>query len=119
MKNKVLLVEMLIEKVEELGKTNLELYKLQAIDKSTDVFASLTTRIVLLSSIALFLFLITIGLSLYIGDLLGKTYYGFFAMASFHVLIFIFILLFKNKLESLFNNYLIEQIFKEKKDATN
>jgi hypothetical protein len=118
MKNKVLLVEMLIEKVEELGKTNLELYKLQAIDKSTDVFASLTTRMVLLSIIALFFFLITIGLSLYIGDLLGKTYYGFFVMAGFYAFIFILFLVFKNKLETIFNNYLIDQIFKEKKDAS-
>ena len=119
MKNKVILVEMLIEKVEELGKTNLELYKLKAIDKSTDVFASLTTRMVLLSTIALFFFFITIGLSLYIGDLLGKNYYGFFVMAGFYAFIFVLILLFKNKLESIFNNYLIDQIFKEKKDASN
>ena len=73
---------------------------------------------VLLSCIALFSFLITIGLSLYIGDLVGKTYCGFFVMAGFYTFILILILLFKNKLETIFNNYLINQIFKEKKDAT-
>ena len=119
MKDKVILVEMLIEKIEQFGKTNLELYKLRAIDKSTDVFASVTTRVVLFSIIALFFFLITIGLSLYLGDLLGKTYYGFFAMAGFYAFLTILFLIFKNKLEDIFNNYLINQIFKEKKDASN
>ena len=57
MKDKVILVEMLVEKLEQYGKTNFELYKLQAIDKSTDVFASITSRIVLFSLIALFFFL--------------------------------------------------------------
>jgi uncharacterized membrane protein len=119
MKDKVILVEMLLEKLEQYGKTNFELYKLQAIDKSTDVFASITTRVVLVSLIALFFFLITIGLSLYLGDLLGKTYYGFFAMAGIYLFFIILFVIIKKPLEEIFNNYLINQIFKEKKNASN
>ena len=52
-------------------------------------------------------------------SILGKTYYGFFAMAGFYAFVTIVFLLFKNKLEDIFNNYLINQIFKEKKDASN
>lgn len=119
MKDKVILVEMLLEKLEQYGKTNFELYKLRAIDKSTDVFASITTRTVLFSLIALFFLFLTLGLSLYLGDLLGKTYYGFFAMAGIYSIIIILFLIVKKPLEEVFNNYLINQIFKEKKNANN
>lgn len=119
MKDKVILVEMLVEKLEQYGKTNFELYKLQALDKSTDVFASITSRVVLFSLIALFFFLLTIGLSLYLGDILGKNYYGFFAVAGIYFVIILIYLLAKKSLEESFNNYLINQIFKEKKDASN
>ncbi len=117
MKDKVILVEMLIDKIEEYGNTNLELYKLKAIDKSTDVFASLTTRIVIFSIIALFLLVSTIGLALYLGEVLGKSYYGFFAVGGFYILIGIILIIFRKPLEDIFNNYLINQIFKEKKNA--
>lgn len=110
---------MLIEKLEQFGKTNIELYKLKAIDKSTDIFASITSRIALLSLIALFFFLITVGLSLYIGDLLGKIYYGFFAMAGVYAVFILLFIIVKKPLEELFNSYLINEIFKEKTNANN
>ena len=119
MKDKVILVEMLLEKLEQYGKTNLELYRLKAIDKSTDLFASISTRIVLVLVISLFFLLLTLGLCFYIGDLLGKIYYGFFVMTGFYFIVFLVLLLFRNKLEDNFNDYLINQIFKEKKNAIN
>mgnify|MGYP001793761953 CR=1 FL=1 len=120
MKNKAILIEMLIDKAEQYGKTNIELYKLKAIDKSTDVFASLASRIVVFIILALFFFLFTIGLSLYLGDILGKSYYGFFAVSGFYFLIAILLLTFRKPfLEVTFNNYIISEIFKEKTDAGN
>lgn len=117
MKDKVIILEMLVEKIEEYGKTNYELFRLKAIDKATDIFASVTTRVVYFSIITLFFLLVTIGLSLFVGDLLGKAYYGFFVMAGFYFLLGVVLYLFKKSLEDSFNNYLINQIFKEKKDA--
>ena len=119
MKDKVILIEMLLEKFEQYGKTNFELYRLKAIDKSTDIFASIVTRIVLVLIIALFFLLITLGLCFYLGELLGQVYYGFFAMSGFYLLLFIIFLVVRNKVEDGFNDYLINQIFKEKKNASN
>ena len=119
MEDKVILVEMLLEKLEHYGKTNMELYRLKAIDKSTDIFASIVTRIVLVLIIALFFLLITLGLCFYLGELLGQVYYGFFAMSGFYLLLFIIFLVVRNKVEDGFNDYLINQIFKEKKNASN
>jgi hypothetical protein len=120
MKNKVILIEMLIDKIEQYGKTGVELYKLKAIDKSTDVFASLASRIVVAVIIALFFLLLTIGIALYLGDILGKSYYGFFAVSGFYAFIaIVFLIVRKPYLESSFNNYIINQIFKDKKNAGN
>lgn len=120
MKDKVILIEMLIDKIEQYGNTSIELYKLKAIDKTTDVFASLASRIVILMTIALFFLLLTIGIALYLGDVLGKTYYGFFVVSGFYILIAaILFLIRKPYLENTFNNYIISQIFKEKENAGN
>lgn len=120
MKDKAMLVGELFDKAEQYGKTTMQLYRLKAIDKITDVFASVASRIIIAVSIALFFFLLTVGLSLYIGDLLGKTYYGFFVMAGFYmVLTIILVFIRKRYIEIPFNNYAIKEIFKEKKrDAT-
>lgn len=119
MKNKILL-EMLWEKTEQYAKTSLELYKLKAIDKTTDVFASLATRIVIFTILAVFFLLLTIGLALYLGDILGKSYYGFFAVAGFYAIIAIILFIIRRPwLEDTFNNYIINQIFKEKDNASN
>lgn len=115
MKDKVIVIEMLFDKIEQYGKTSIQLYRLKAIDKVTDVFASIATRLVIAVSIALFFILLTVGLSLYLGELLGKTYYGFFAMAGLYILITIICLLWKKYIEASFNNYIINQIFKDKK----
>jgi len=115
MKDKVILIEMLFDKIEQYGKTSIQLYRLKAIDKVTDVFASIATRIIIAVSIALFFILLTIGLSLFLGELLGKTYYGFFAMAGLYVLLAIVCLVWKKYLEATFNNYIIKEIFKDKK----
>jgi len=120
MKDKVILVEMLYEKAEQYAKTTFELYKLKTIDKVTDVFASVASRFAIAVIIALFFVLLTVGLALYLGELLGKTYYGFFALALFYaVLAIVLIIMRKQWLEDKLNNYIINQIFKEKKNASN
>lgn len=120
MKDKVVLVEMLFDKIEKLSKTSFELYKLKAIDKVTDVFSSIASGIVIIVFIALFFILLTLGLALQLGELLGKSYYGFYAIAGLYALIAVLLLIFrKNVLEEGFNNYIINQIFKDKKNAGN
>lgn len=120
MKDKVILIEMLIDKIEQYSKTTIELYKLKAIDKSTDVFASLASRIIIFIIIALFFIVLTMGVALYLGEVLGKTYYGFFAVAGFYgVVAIILFIIRKPYIEKTFNDYIINQIFKEKKDAGN
>lgn len=120
MKDKAILIEVLFEKVESYTKTSLELYRLKAIDKITDVFASIASRLIVAVIVALFFILISIGLALYLGELLGKDYYGFFALGGFYALIAIIITMNRRAwLEIKLNDYMINQIFKEKEDVHN
>ena len=115
MKDKVVLIEMLFEKVESYLKTTLELYRLKAIDKITDVFASVVSRLIIAVIIALFFILISVGLALYLGEVLGKNYYGFFALGGFYALVAIVMTVNRRAwLEIKLNDYIINQIFKEK-----
>lgn len=115
MKDKAILVEMLFEKVESYIKTTLELYRLKAIDKVTDVLATIASSLIIAVIFALFFILVSVGLALYLGEVLGKSYYGFFALGGFYALIAIIISMNRRAwLEVNLNNYIINQIFKEK-----
>ncbi len=120
MKDKAVLIEVLFEKVESYTKTTLELYRLKAIDKITDVFATIASSLIIAVIIVLFFILFSIGLALYLGELLGKNYYGFFALGGFYALIaLIFVMNRRAWLEIKLNDFLINQIFKEKDNVQN
>jgi hypothetical protein len=120
MKDKAQLIEMLFEKVESYVKTTFELYRLKAIDKVTDIFATIASTIIVVVIIALSFILISVGLALFLGELLGKSYYGFFLVGGVYGLIAALILVNqKDWLELKLNDYIINQIFKDKNDVQN
>jgi hypothetical protein len=98
MENNTTPIESLFEKVEDYGKTTLTLLKLNAVDKSADVFSFLAIKMVLFLFVVLFLFTLSIGISLWLGELLGKSYYGFFVTTGSYFLIGLFIQIFKTSL---------------------
>lgn len=87
MEPKAFSIEPLIERVEEYGKTSFELVKLKSVNKAADIASSVASRILL--TIAVFLFAITLntGVALLLGDVLGKPYYGFLAVAGFYAVL--------------------------------
>ena len=87
MDNQTAFVETLIERVEVYGKTTLELSKLKALKTITTMATSLVSNV---SVIVMFLFcllVLNIGFSLFLGEQLGKPYYGFFVVAAFDFVI--------------------------------
>ena len=120
MKDKAILIEMLFEKVEAYTKTTVELYRLKAIDKATDVFATIASSLIIAVIVALFFILLSIGLALYLGELLGKNYFGFFALGGLYALIAIIMSMNrKSWLEVKLNDYMINQTFKKKDNVHN
>lgn len=68
-------------------ETRLELLKLQAVNKSSDVTSSVVSRIPIFAIITFAVFLLNIGIALFIGELLEKLYLGFLIVAGFYCLV--------------------------------
>ena len=97
MENHAILIGKLFEKAERYTMSSVELYKLKVIDKSADVISSLTARLAVILFITLFFLILNIGIALWIGETLGKSYYGFFIVAGFYALVGIVLYLFRNR----------------------
>lgn len=110
----------LMDRAEQFAMTNIQLYRLKAIDKVTDVFSSVAAGVVILIIITFLLITLSIGTSIWLGEIFGKMYLGFFAVAGFYALLaIILVVMRKQVLEVFFNNYIVNQIFKEKDHAAN
>ncbi|MES2619762.1 MAG: hypothetical protein V4615_02845 [Bacteroidota bacterium] len=80
------LIETLYERAESYGKTTYELTKLKSLETTTVVVTSLVSRLSVIIMISLFALVLNIGIALWLGELLGKSYYGFFIVAGFYLL---------------------------------
>jgi len=76
------LFEVLFDKIKEFGLNTYELSKLKALDTFTVVASSLISRLIVILVFAMFVLILNIGLGLYLGEILGKVYYGFFVVSA-------------------------------------
>ena len=107
------LIESLLKRVAEYGNSSLELAKLKALDKTSDIISSFVPGAVVVFFILSFLFFISVGLALWLGEILVNTYYGFLLVAALYGFTGIFIRLFMYKwLKNLVCNNLIKQMLK-------
>lgn len=84
MEDKVNFLEPLFERVEEYGKTSYELIRLKTVDKTAEVASTFISRGIALLLLCMFIVILNIGIALWLGDMLGKSYYGFFCVAGFY-----------------------------------
>jgi ABC-type uncharacterized transport system permease subunit len=87
MEDKTPFMESLFESAEVYGKVSYKLLQLRALDKAAGVIASLISRSTSFIFVSVFFVCANIGMALWLGDLLGKSYYGFFCVAGFYGLI--------------------------------
>jgi hypothetical protein len=78
-------IESLFEKAETYGKTTYELSKLKLLETTNIVVTSLIARLSVVLMVSMFSFVMSIAIALWLGDILGKTYYGFFIVAGFYL----------------------------------
>ena len=109
-------IESLFERSEAYVKTNLDLFKLKAIDKSADVVSTVLSKLVFYVVVLLILISLNTGLALWIGELLGKLYYGFFIVAAFYVLVALLLHFMPGLIKSPVNSSLISNMLNNKKD---
>ena len=115
MNNSENVIETLFEKAENYGKTTVELIKLNALDKTADIASSLVVKLIIVVVLIMFSFSINIGIALWLGDLLGKNYYGFFAVSSVYLIAILIIYICRNNCIKLpIQNGIIKQILQQK-----
>lgn len=90
-------VESLLQNANEHLETKLKLLKWKVALKSSEIISGNASRLVLLAFLSLFVFVLSIAIGFYLGDLLGKVYYGFFVLAGFYGLCILIVYLFKDK----------------------
>lgn len=107
------LLESLLEKASEYGKTSFELAKLKALEKTTDIVSSFIPSTIVFLLIAIFFLFINLGLAFWLGDILGKSFYGFFILSAFYILAGCVIHFFLHKsIKKLTADYFIKHILR-------
>ncbi len=79
-------VELLVEKVKDYAETRIDLLRLKAIDNSSSFLSLLIAMIVVILVGLISFMILSVGLALLLGDLLGKAYYGFFIVAGIYLI---------------------------------
>jgi len=112
METKESLIQPLLDSVEEYGKTSFELIRLKAVDKTANVASMLLSRLALLSALFLFIVTLNIAVALWLGDLMGKNYYGFLIVALFYGLVGTILFFLHPTIKTRINNSIIIKVFK-------
>lgn len=105
------LMNPLLERAKVYTKISVEILKLKSLEKAAETSALLISSLLLAIPIILCAFSVTIGIALWLGNLLGKNYYGFFVVALCYSLIGIILFFTQNGIKLRINNLIIKQIF--------
>ncbi|MGB8491641.1 MAG: hypothetical protein WCE64_11350 [Bacteroidales bacterium] len=76
MEDNAKLIESLFERATDYSKTSFELIKLKALDKTSEAVSSLIPHSVVFVIFAVFILFLNLGLAFWLGEILGKTFYG-------------------------------------------
>lgn len=101
----------LLKKFEDYANSNVELYKYKLIDKSSVVLSSLITFRIILVSFTFFFLALSAGLALWLGEILGKTYYGIFVISGVYGIIAIILYLAREKIRQSICDTIISKAF--------
>ena len=79
--------ESLFKKTGEYVETRIDLMKLQAVNKTSEVTSSLVSNIIIVMLGMMTIMLLNIGIAFYLGEVLGGIHYGFFIVGGFYLLL--------------------------------
>jgi len=113
MEDNTKLIESLLERTAEFGKVSFELVKLKALDKTSDAVSSLIPHSVVVVLVAVFMLFLNLGLAFWLGEILGRTFYGFFVVAAFYGIAGFVLHFFMHKwLKKTVSNFIIKNVLK-------
>jgi hypothetical protein len=109
-------IELLYDKVKVYTETSIELYKLNAIEITSDIVSYLLSRLVLVLAFSIFTLFVNIAISLLIGNLMGAYYLGFLIVSCFYLIITTLLYFFNNRLIKIpIGNLVIEKLLRSRK----
>ena len=79
-------LESLLDSIESYTKTTFELSKMKALEHIARIAPVGLSRIVVVLWFSFFGLLLSVGIALWLGDVMGKVYYGFFTVAAFYLI---------------------------------
>jgi len=104
-------IESLVSQAGEYLNTRLELLKLKTVDKTSEIISSVVSKLALVLFFVLFTLILSMAAAFWIGDMLGKTYYGFFIVAGIYLVAGIVLYAFRKKwIKAPIANVLIRKI---------
>ena len=84
-------IDALFEKTKDYVETRADLFKLKAIKKTAEVGSSIVAKIIVAVVFSSFFIFLNIALGLWLGELTGRIYLGFFILAAFYLIVGIII----------------------------
>jgi hypothetical protein len=113
MKEDPTLIDTLFKRVTEFSMTYIELLKLKTLDRASEVISAIFPDFIVSTLMLVFLLFINLGLAFWLGDVLGKVYFGFLLVAGFYfVLGLIFHFFMRGWVKKTASNYFVRQFFK-------
>lgn len=110
MEAKLSLLNPFLEKVENFSKSNIDLLKLKFIDKASDFISFIFARLLFILIFSFFIISLSVAMALWIGELMGKNYYGFFVVSLFYGVVGIILWLMQPFIKISVNNWIINKI---------
>lgn len=102
------------EETREYIETSIEYYKLDAYKKTAKGTSALLRYFFVLGVFLLFFSFLMIGIALFLGDLINSSFYGFFIVAGFNLLLFFLLLTKGRKLFDKLVLTIFSEIFSDK-----
>ena len=108
-------VEDLLKCSQAYLRTTLQLFKLKGTEKMAEIVSNLASGFVILILLLLLFVNLNIGIALFLGDLLGKIWLGFFVLTGFYGVVALVVYLLRNYLiKKAVKNSVIKILLKDK-----
>ncbi len=104
------ILEPVLDSIRDYSKTSLELLKLQSVDKTADILSTITSRLIFISIAFIFFVILEIALALWLGDLMGRPFYGFLAVAALDAVLCLIAFLLHKTLKKNINDLVINSL---------
>lgn len=91
-------IDNIFESIKKLVDTRLQIIKLELKDDLAKLLANAFISIIIINTLLFALLLLSIGVSIYLGKVLDNYTMGFIIVAAFYLLIFLLLVIFRNKI---------------------